>query len=130
VDYSLNNLKIELSGNNQQVIKQITENAGTEKFFVKRKLSKRLFYILVASTRIKKIFLTNPVYKQISKKNISALKSMNIEVKIIKSERGRPKKFGRGTISKIKKIKKFKTAKMKFKISKRSFYNFKKSKSE
>lgn len=126
----MNNSKTELSGTNLQVIKQITDNAKTEKFFVKRKLSKRLFYILVASTRIKKIFLTKPVYKQISKKNISALKSMNIDVKIIKSERGRPKKFGKGTISKIKKIKKFKTAKMKFKISKRSFYNFKKSKSK
>ena len=126
----MNNLKTELFGNNQKVIKQITENAKTEIFFVKRKLSKRLFYILVASTRIKKIFLTKPVYNQISKKNISALKNMNIEVKIIKSERGRPKKFGKGTISKIQKIKKFKTAKMKFKISKRSFYNFKKSKSE
>ena len=126
----MNNSKIELSGNNQNVIRQITKNASTEKFYVKRKLSKRLFYVLVASTKIKKIFLTKPVYKQISKKNISALKSMNIEVKIIESKRGRPKKFGKGTVSKIKKIKNFRTAKMKFKISKKSFYNFKKSKSE
>lgn len=126
----MNNSKTELSGTNQQVIKQITDNAKTENFFVKRKLSKKLFYILVASTRIKKIFLTKPVYKQMSKKNISALRSMNLEVKIIKSERGRPKKFGKGTVSKIQKIKKYKTAKMKFKISKRSFYNFKKSKSK
>jgi hypothetical protein len=122
-----NSNKIILQGNNQKVIEKIMESKNNEIFIAKRKLSKKLFYLLITNTKIKKLLISKPVYKQISKKNIEAIKNLNIEVKIIKSERGRPIKFNKNKISKIKK---YKTAKRKFMISKTSFYNFKKQKSE
>jgi len=128
VKNSLNNLnKIILSGDNKKVIEKIMENKNERIFFIKRKISKKIFYLLVTNTKIQKILISKSVYKQISKKNISAIKKLNIEVKIMKSKRGRPKEFNK---NKILKIKKFKTAKRKFQISKSNFYKIKKQKNK
>lgn len=115
-----------MEGNNQKVIEKIFQNKQNEIFFAKRKISKKIFYLLVTNTKIKKIFFTEPVFKQISKKNISAIKALNIEVKIVESKRGRKQKINKKQISKIKKLK---TAKRKFQISKSYFYKIKKQKS-
>jgi hypothetical protein len=115
-----------LKGNNEELIEKILKSKNYEIFWVKRKMSKKLFYLLITNTKIKKILITEPIYKQISKKNLEAIKNINIDVKIIKNKRGRPKKFNENIISKIKK---YSTAKRKFNISRTLFYKIKKQKS-
>jgi hypothetical protein len=129
VKNSLNNSNkiVILKGNNDEIIKTIMKNKEKSIFHIKRKTSKKLFYLLVTNTKVKKILISEPVFNQTSKKNIEALKGLNIEVKIIKNKRGRPKKYNE---KEIKKIKKYKTAKRKYNLSKTSFYKLKKQKNE
>jgi hypothetical protein len=129
VKNSLNNSNkiVILKGNNNEIIKTIMKNKEKSIFHIKRKTSKKLFYLLVTNTKVKKILISEPVFNQTSKKNIEALKGLNIEVKIIKNKRGRPKKYNE---KEIKKIKKYKTAKRKYNLSKTSFYKLKKQKNE
>lgn len=129
VENSLNNSNnnVILRGNNKEIIEIIMKNKEKTIFHIKRKISKKIFYLLVTNTKVKKILISEPVFNQISKKNIEALKGVGIEIKIIKNKRGRPEKYNKKI---IKKIKKFGTAKRKFNISKTSFYKIKKQKDE
>lgn len=129
VENSLNNSNktVILRGNNKEIIEKIMKNKEKTIFHIKRKTSKKLFYLLITNTKIKKILISEPVLNQTSKKNIGALKGIGIEVKVIKNKRGRKKKYNEKI---IRKIKKYKTAKRKYNISKTSFYKIKKQKDE
>lgn len=129
MENSLNNSNktVILRGNNKEIIEKIMKNKEKTIFHIKRKTSKKLFYLLITNTKIKKILISEPVLNQTSKKNIGALKGIGIEVKVIKNKRGRKKKYNEKI---IRKIKKYKTAKRKYNISKTSFYKIKKQKDE
>lgn len=85
---------IKLKGSNRKVLEIIEKNRKCKTFFVKRKISNRIIYMLLQMTDVEKIYISRSVAKQLPKKSIDALVKTGVKVEIVSGvKRGRKNKY-------------------------------------
>lgn len=121
--------RIILSGTRKEIINTINENRNSKVFYIKKKPSVSIFLYLLNNTKVEKIIFLPSIKKTVSKKVLNALKKSKIKIIVKKEKIGRPSKL------KVKKFKKIIGKKItdkkkikKLKISRRTFYYWKKEK--
>lgn len=116
--------KLEIAGKRMEIMGRIEKNPDAEEIVLKTKPSKFLFLLLLNKTKMKKMFVSEAIYKSVSKKYWKALKDVGVKIKVEKRKRGRreyPKKLKRKILKEAKKKGVSKTAK-KYGIGRRSIY--------
>jgi hypothetical protein len=83
----------ELEGSRKEMWGQIDANHGAREVRIKTKPSRRIFFMLLEKTQVRKIYITGGLLKTVSKKVIDALKSSGIEITLLEGHAGRPAVF-------------------------------------
>ncbi|MEM4331781.1 MAG: hypothetical protein QW500_00705 [Candidatus Micrarchaeia archaeon] len=85
---------VELYGKNSEVISTIYNNRASEEFIIRRKVSKKILYLLLEATRVKKIIISKNIARTLPKKSLSALEKTGVQVCILDYvKKGRRKKY-------------------------------------
>ncbi|MEM0438156.1 MAG: hypothetical protein QXU54_02545 [Candidatus Micrarchaeia archaeon] len=86
---------VRLHGKNSEVLATISAHPNAENFFVARKLSNRMFYLLLKMTAVKRIMVSERLGLSLPHNCLQAIKKTGVQVILVRgARRGRPKKYG------------------------------------
>ena len=116
---------IELKGSRDEIYRRISRNKDADTFFLKTKPNLMMFVILLNETKIKKLYISEGIFRTIPRKVMSNLeKSVKIVVK--KCRRGRPRKYKEAEVRRVLSKKSSNDAKMKeLGMPRRTFFYWK-----
>ena len=82
-----------LNGKRKEIIRMIDRHPEMTEAFIKVKPSTKLLAYLLNNTNVKKIYISEGIYRTIPPKVVRALRDMKVNVKIVRLKQGRPFKI-------------------------------------
>lgn len=83
-----------LDGTREKIMQGISLHPNEVEVRLKKKPSRKVFLLLLQSTKVSRIYMSEGLAKTVSKKTKEALHSAGAELIILKKRAGRPGKFG------------------------------------
>ncbi len=122
----------ELSGTRHEMENAIALHKDEKSVRIMAKPSKKIFFLLLQNTSVKKIVLARGVAKTVPHNMFAGLAQAGVDVEIIQKRRGRKEKYGervrKEALLAVENGMPVADAMKKFKMSRRSYYYWKKEK--
>ena len=95
-----------LKGRRQDILREIDMHPEIREVFLKVKPSTRLLAYLLNNTNLRRLYISEGIYRTIPPKVVNALRDMKVEVIVIPVKRGRPHLIDDHVIEKALSLKK------------------------
>lgn len=122
----------ELSGTREKMLAGIASHAQEKEVRIKTKPSKKIFFLLLEKTAVRKINMSHGIAKTVTKSVFEGLRNAHVEVREVGLKRGRPAKFSAGkrkdALGALKKGMNTDEVSRKFGVSRRMLFYWKKMK--
>ena len=79
-----------LNGRRRDIIKMIDRHPEVAEVFIKVKPSTKLLAYILNNTNVRKVYISQGIYRTVPPKVVRALRDMKIRVEIVKLKQGRP----------------------------------------
>ncbi len=122
---------VELKGNREEIYSKIKKNKGKKIFWIKVKPGIRLIAYLLNTTKVRKIIMNRGIASTLNRNVLDGLKN-TIELKIVKSKKGRKSLLTKEKEKILKRKRRKKPGELKkilkeMEISRRTYYYWKKN---